>query len=468
MPRNIVICFFMVVIFIVAVSIAFFPLPSGNAQLRNLYGTTIYGTGSPGINSLGTAVSGVGSLSGFGSGSGSISGFNPYSSGSYYTPSFYSSIDSLIAPPGLLFALPAVSGFSQIASSRGVVRSGQQSLSGSSPQGISRQPVNPLLAAISPSVGTNGLYYSSPDYLSRSTGAVNLVSASNVSASSLSAFRPFTPFFTGSQILQQLLLQPYAAIHGGPGSLISWPRAEVVVPATSPVVPVNYTYTVVNVFPHDKGAFTEGLVYNGGFLYEGTGIPGLSEIRKVDLLTGTVLQSRDLPAPYFGEGITIYAGNLIELTWQHNIGFVYDKVTFDLLQTFTYPTEGWGLTHNGTNLIMSDGTATLHFLDPVTFAEVSSLDVYDQNGPVLWLNELEYIKGVIFANVWLTDRVVMISPTTGRVVGSINLAGLLSPADIVFPLDVLNGIAYDAKNDRLFVTGKWWPKLFEIDLVPLP
>jgi glutamine cyclotransferase len=240
-----------------------------------------------------------------------------------------------------------------------------------------------------------------------------------------------------------------------------------VVPAISTVIPVSYTYTVINAYPHDRQAYTEGLAFNNGFMYEGTGIPGRSQVRKVDLLSGTVLQSVDLPAPYWGEGITIYGGNIIQLTWLHNIGFVYDKITFAQLQSFTYPTEGWGLTHDGKNLIMSDGTATLHFLDPVTFAEVGTLDVYDQNGPVTRLNELEYIRGLIFANVWLTNLMAIISPATGQVVGWIDLSGLLTAADLVYPVAELNGIAYDAKNDRLFVTGKFWPRLFEIDLVPV-
>jgi glutaminyl-peptide cyclotransferase len=275
---------------------------------------------------------------------------------------------------------------------------------------------------------------------------------------------PTQPYPTQPYLALPYPTPPYAVLQG---NLISWPRAEVLTPATSPVAPVNYTYTVINTFPHDRTAFTEGLVYDNGFLYEGTGVPGRSQVRKVDILTGTVLQSLDLPSPYFGEGITIYGNTIIELTWLHNIGFVYDKLTFAQLETFSYPTEGWGLTHDGKNLIMSDGTATLHFLDPITFTEVGSVDVYDQNGPVPLLNELEYIKGEIYANVWLTDRIARISPITGQVVGWIDLTGILSPADIIFPIDVLNGIAYDAKNDRLFVTGKYWPKLFEIDLIPL-
>lgn len=328
---------------------------------------------------------------------------------------------------------------------------------------LSASPSSSLPLADFPSL----LYWSPP---ARIFPLTNLTNLESLAANPLFGLFPFSPGGVGAAAFPRTAaVQLYAlpASTRAAAGLISWPRAEVVLSAASPVVPINYTYTVVNVFPHDRTAFTQGLVYNGGFLYEGTGIVGRSQIRKVDLVTGTVLQSRDLPPPYFGEGITIYAGKIIQLTWLHNIGFVYDKLTFNLLQSFTYPTEGWGITHNGTNLIMSDGTSTLHFLDPVTFAEVGSIDVYDQNGPVTRLNELEYIKGLIYANVWLTERIVMISPTTGQVVGSIDLSGLLSPADIVFPIDVLNGIAYDAKNDRLFVTGKLWPKLFEIDLIPV-
>jgi len=337
-------------------------------------------------------------------------------------------------------------------------------------------PSSPLASALS--LANLGIYAANP--LSGLGPFASLVAAASFAVPQVFAgSEVFQPYLAQSYLPQPYPAQayptqpyqtlpyltlPYASLQG---NLISWPRAEVLTSATSPVAPVYYTYTVVNTFPHDRTAFTEGLVYNNGFLYEGTGIPGRSQVRKEDLLTGTVLQSLDLPAPYFGEGITIYGNTIIELTWQSNIGFVYDKATFVQLQTFTYPTEGWGLTHDGKNLIMSDGTATLHFLDPATFAQVGSIDVYDQNGPVTMLNELEYIKGEIYANVWLTNRIAIISPITGHVVGWIDLTGLLSPADIVFPIDVLNGIAYDAKNDRLFVTGKLWPKLFEIDLVPL-
>jgi len=229
-------------------------------------------------------------------------------------------------------------------------------------------------------------------------------------------------------------------------------------------VPV-YSYNVVNTYPHDPDAFTEGLVFEDGFLYEGTGLYGNSSLRKVELETGDILQILELPADLFGEGITIYEDKIIQLTWQSHIGFVYDKDSFELLQEFSYPTEGWGITNNGTHLIMSDGTSTLHFLDPQTFEETGQLEVSDGNGPVRDLNELEYVQREIYANVWKTDRIAIISPETGQVVRWVNLSGLLS-AEERSQSDVLNGIAYDAGTDRLFVTGKLWPKLFEIELIP--
>ncbi len=189
-------------------------------------------------------------------------------------------------------------------------------------------------------------------------------------------------------------------------------------------------------------------------------------MRRVELETGDVLQLHRLPVQLFGEGVTVFDDMVYQLTWKAHIGFVYDKDSFNLLGNFTYPTEGWGLTHDGQRLIMSDGTSTLYFLDPRTFEETDQVQVYDNDGPVTRLNELEYVRGEIFANVWTTDRIARIDPQTGRVMGWINLTGLLSEQDRSQPVDVLNGIAYDAENDRLFVTGKWWPKLFEIELVP--
>lgn len=232
-------------------------------------------------------------------------------------------------------------------------------------------------------------------------------------------------------------------------------------------VPV-YSYKVINTYPHDRGAFTQGLVFENGFLYEGTGLYGQSTLRKVELETGSVLKMYELPDQYFGEGITIYKDEIIQLTYKSHVGFVYDKKWFTLLDQFTYPTEGWGLTYDGEFLIMSDGSSALHFIDPGTFVEVSQINVHDERGPVTNLNELEYIKGQIYANIWQTDYIAIISPQTGEVMGWINLEGLLKPEDYTEYIDVLNGIAYDADNDRLFVTGKLWPHLYEIELVPLP
>lgn len=238
--------------------------------------------------------------------------------------------------------------------------------------------------------------------------------------------------------------------------------------ATEPV----YGYRVVNVYPHDPSAFTEGLVYMDGDLYEGTGLdnesnpPGQSVLQKKDLETGQVLQSVVLAPEYFGEGVAVLGDKIYQLTWQERTGFVYDKDTLQLLDTFSISTDGWGLTTDGEHLIRSDGSNTLRFLDPETLEEVATVDVLTHQGsPVTNLNELEYIDGEIYANVWLTDTIVRIDPGTGRVLGVIDLSGLLPPEDRLQRVDVLNGIAYDAAADRLFVTGKWWPKLFEIDLV---
>ncbi len=228
-----------------------------------------------------------------------------------------------------------------------------------------------------------------------------------------------------------------------------------------------FTYEVVNAYLHDRNAFTQGLVFEDGVLYEGTGRHGYSTLRRVDLASGDVLQIRKLPDRFFGEGITIFGDKIIQLTWQSGVGFVYDKNSFELLEEFHYPTEGWGITHDRKRLILSDGTSTLHFLDPETFEETGQIEVCDKDGPVTRLNELEYVRGEIYANVWQTDRIARIAPNTGGVIGWIELAGLLSPEDRTEPVGVLNGIAYDAENDRLFVTGKRWPRLFEIELFPL-
>ena len=229
-------------------------------------------------------------------------------------------------------------------------------------------------------------------------------------------------------------------------------------------VPV-YDFEVVNTFPHDPSAFTEGLFYLNGFLYESTGLESHSSIRKVRLETGAVLQKIDVPSQYFGEGIVNWHDHLVSLTWQSHVGFVYGLATLKLQKEFHYEGEGWALTQDGKQLIMSDGTPDLRFLNPDTLAPTGRLRVTFEGKPVRNVNELEWVKGEIYANVWETDWIMRIDPKTGNVVGLINLAGLLKPAErTAGPDSVLNGIAYDQKRDRLFVTGKNWPKLFEIRL----
>jgi glutamine cyclotransferase len=225
----------------------------------------------------------------------------------------------------------------------------------------------------------------------------------------------------------------------------------------------HYSYRIVNTYPHNETAFTEGLVIDGGVLYEGTGLYGNSSLRRVKLDTGEVLQLHALSSDYFGEGITIFGDKIIQLTWQEHKGFVYDKGSFELLQEFSYSTEGWGITTDGSRLIMSDGTANLYFLDPETFQKIGQVEVHD-NGTVNRLNELEYIQGKVYANIWLTEKIAIINPQTGQVEGWINLSGLQNMQNQ--DADVLNGIAYDSAGDRLFVTGKLWSQLFEIQLIP--
>jgi len=228
-----------------------------------------------------------------------------------------------------------------------------------------------------------------------------------------------------------------------------------------------FGYEVVRVYPHDPQAFTQGLVYaDGGYFYEGTGLNGRSSIRRVRLENGEVLKIQPIDQQYFGEGIAVWGDSLFELTWKHGIGFIYDRQSFERKGTFSYDGEGWGLTTDGSRIIMSDGTAFLRFLDPATRKETGRIQVRDQAMPIERLNELEVVKGEILANVWQTDRIARISPKTGAVTGWIDLHGLLDPRDAAQGADVLNGIAYDAAGDRLFVTGKLWPKLFEIRIVP--
>ena len=226
-----------------------------------------------------------------------------------------------------------------------------------------------------------------------------------------------------------------------------------------------YTYTVVNAYPHDPGAFTEGLLYRDGYLYESTGLEGASSVRKVELKTGKVVSGVKLPADIFGEGISDWGDKLVGLTWKTQVGFVLDIDGFALKGRFDYPGEGWGLTHNATELIMSDGTAELRVLDPNTLHETRRIQVTAEGRPVDQLNELEWVEGEIYANIWQTDRIARIDPKTGHVTGWIDLAGLLPEKERAGrQVDVLNGIAYDAATKRLFVTGKLWPKLYEIRL----
>ncbi|HPE31161.1 MAG TPA: glutaminyl-peptide cyclotransferase [Parvularculaceae bacterium] len=226
-----------------------------------------------------------------------------------------------------------------------------------------------------------------------------------------------------------------------------------------------YDFEIVNTYPHDPQAFTQGLFFLDGFLYESTGLKGLSSIRKTDIATGEVLQKYDMPDAYFGEGITDWKNRIVQITWRSQTGFVYDLKSFKQKQKFTYPGEGWGVTQDGKRLIMSDGTADLRFLDPNSLREIGRVTVNLRGKPIPQLNELEYINGEVFANVWRSDLIVRINPETGDVTGVIDLRKLRSALPAGSNAEVLNGVAYDAKAGRLFVTGKLWPKLFEIKLV---
>ncbi len=242
-------------------------------------------------------------------------------------------------------------------------------------------------------------------------------------------------------------------------------------PASQAGVP-EYGYDVVHVYPHDRNAFTEGLFYLDGFLYEATGVEGRSSVRKVKIETGEVVQEQELPADYFGEGIVKWKDKLYQMTYKTEVGFIYDFNTFKKTGDFHYPGQGWAYTTDGKQIYMDGSRAVnaeasdpeIRILDPDTLKEIGLIHVTDEGRPVENINELEWVKGEIYANIWQTNRIARIDPKTGHVVGWIDLTGLLNPADSQ-GVDVLNGIAYDAEHDRLFVTGKWWPKLFEIKLV---
>lgn len=235
--------------------------------------------------------------------------------------------------------------------------------------------------------------------------------------------------------------------------------------AAAPSAPSKLSYTVVHTYPHDPNAYTQGLIYRDGALYESTGLNGKSSLRKVALETGEVLQFKPVDAQYFAEGLTEWKGQLLQLTWQSQIGLVYDLKTFALTRTFSFTGEGWGLTHDATRLILSDGTDRLRFLDPASMKDIGAIRVHDGSGPVAELNELEFVRGAVLANVWHTDRIARIDPASGLVTAWIDLHGLLPQVYQLQGEAVLNGIAYDESQDRLFVTGKLWPKLFEVRLV---
>jgi glutamine cyclotransferase len=228
--------------------------------------------------------------------------------------------------------------------------------------------------------------------------------------------------------------------------------------------PPTYAYEVVNTYPHDPSAFTQGLTFDGGTLLESTGLEGRSTLRRVELQTGQVLQKVDVPRFYFAEGMTLFGGKIYQLTWKAEKGFIYDPQTFQKTGEFTYTGEGWGLTHDADSLILSDGTNQLRFIDPNTFKVKRAISVLDGGRPLEEINELEYVRGEILANVWHDNRIARIDPQTGHINGWVDLSGLLKPGEVTDEEAVLNGIAYDEQGDRLFVTGKLWPKLFEIRL----
>ena len=250
----------------------------------------------------------------------------------------------------------------------------------------------------------------------------------------------------------------------------STPTATTLALPTVLAAPITYTYQIINQYPHDPTAFTEGLVYTHGQLFESTGLNGQSSLREVELETGRVLRTQPLDASLFAEGLALVNRQLIQLTWQNQIGYVYDPATFAVSRTFTYTHEGWGLAFDGQQLILSDGTPTLRFLSPSTLTTTHQITVTDHGQPINQINELEYIRGEVWANIWQTNLIARIDPHTGNVVCWIDLTGLLAKSAATAtpnqPVDVLNGIAYDATTDRLFVTGKFWPRLFEIRLIP--
>ncbi|MEQ9231936.1 MAG: glutaminyl-peptide cyclotransferase [Cyclobacteriaceae bacterium] len=241
---------------------------------------------------------------------------------------------------------------------------------------------------------------------------------------------------------------------------VHYPRLKML----SDITPEEFQYVVIGSYAHDETAFTQGIFFQDNLLFESTGQEGESTIRKVDLVTGDVLVSKPIGDEYFGEGCTIYNGEIYQVTWTSNIGFVYD-LDLNEKRSFRYGMEGWGLTTIGDSLLMTDGSSNMYFMNPTDFTEIDRIEVYTDEGPVTDLNEIEYINGMVYANEWQTDNIHVIDPKSGRVMKTIDMAGLLTPEEKQ-SADVLNGIAYDEEGDRLFVTGKYWPKLFEIKLQP--
>lgn len=237
-------------------------------------------------------------------------------------------------------------------------------------------------------------------------------------------------------------------------------------PAATPAAPRTYTYRVIESYPHSTDSYTQGLLFADGVMWEGTGEYGHSRLQRIDLETGRTDVVATLPRSEFGEGIALLDGKIYQLTWENNKAYVYDAATGRQLRTFAYAGEGWGLTTDGERLYMSDGSEYLRILDPETFRVQRRVPVTFRGAPVQLLNELEWIDGKIWANVYVTDQIVIIDPASGIVEGVIDLRGLLPDEEIAPDTDVLNGIAYDAASERIFVTGKRWSKLFEIEIIP--
>ncbi len=280
------------------------------------------------------------------------------------------------------------------------------------------------------------------------------------------------------KVLKKELSSPISVRHINPANTFLRARAflsdgsslsaSVPVKVVSDIVPVKYTYRVIREFPHDPKAYTQGLEYVNGYLYESTGNYGESSIRKEDLETGEILKFRNLPSDIFGEGITYIHNKIYQITYKSQVGFIYNAENFELLQKFYYQNkEGWGLCNNGTDILMSDGTNEIYYMDTTYFSQVKKIQVFDNTGEVDLLNELELINGKLYANRYTTNEIVIIDPATGKVEGKIDMSGILKPEDRHPGIDYFNGIAYDHKNKRIFVTGKYWPKIYQVVFIPL-